>query len=642
MKNLIFIFSFLFFVSCSKDAEPVKHTLTVSISPADSGTVNPNGGTVDKGEQISITASPASEYLFDRWTGGVTGTNKTISVTMDSDKSVTANFIKKKYSLTINVNTFKGSVTEKVIKIGAATEYNSGTIVELTAEPKAGWKFKEWSGDLSGNQNPIQITLDKPKTVEVAFEEALPFYLDANGVTIKARDWVTVGTSGLLNGVTYTAVDNASLKSMADNNEDVTKVVTTLVTDLEGLFAGKLTFNQDIGSWDVSNVTNVKSIFSEANSFNQDIGSWDVGNVTNMRSMFSSASTFNQDIGSWNVAKVTDMTQMFFGATTFNKDIGSWDVGNVTSMRLMFSGRTDVFLPNVFNQDISNWNVSKVTNMSYMFFSATAFNQDISGWTVGNVINMSSMFFSATAFNQDIGSWDVSKVAAFSSMFSGASTFNQDIGSWNVSKVINMNYLFRGATAFNQDIGSWDVSNVTTMVGMFNNASSFGANFSQNLTKWCVSNINSEPSSFADGSGLSNSNKPKWGTCPVWRGNKITFTKSGGTDPTVEANQDRMTSNVWITRGNNGGQIYNIKKESVANKTNSPVGTKWAVGTLAQIESLNFKKFREAVGKPKDVVGKNLVMYLEDDDVYLSVKFSSWSEGKNGGFSYERTNKPSN
>ena len=54
---------------------------------------------------------------------------------------------------------------------------------------------------------------------------------------------------------------------------------------------------------------------------------------------------------------------------------------------------------------------------------------------------------------------------------------------------------------------------------------------------------------------------------------------------------------------------------------------------------MTFKKFRAAVGKPKDVVGKDLVMYLEDDDVYLTVKFTSWTEGKNGGFAYERSTK---
>ena len=123
----------------------------------------------------------------------------------------------------------------------------------------------------------------------------------------------------------------------------------------------------------------------------------------------------------------------------------------------------------------------------------------------------------------------------------------------------------------------------------------------------------------------------------IWNGSLITFEKSDGADPTAEANQDRLTSNVWITRGNNGGQIYNIAKENTSNKDNSPTGTAWAIGTLDQIESLSFNKFRVAVGNPKDVVGKDLVMHLIEDDIYLSVKFSSWSSGQKGGFAYSRS-----
>ena len=64
----------------------------------------------------------------------------------------------------------EGTVTEKVIKAGAATDYNSGTIVELTAEPTGDWKFIEWKGDLTGSENPTQITIDKAKNVTAVFE----------------------------------------------------------------------------------------------------------------------------------------------------------------------------------------------------------------------------------------------------------------------------------------------------------------------------------------------------------------------------------------------------------------------------------------------------------------------------------------
>ena len=96
----------------------------------------------------------------------------------------------------------------------------------------------------------------------------------------------------------------------------------------------------------------------------------------------------------------------------------------------------------------------------------------------------------------------------------------------------------------------------------------------------------------------------------IWSGSKTTFTKSDGSDPTEASNQDRLTSNVWITRGTNGGQIYNAAKESSATQATSPAGTKWSVGTIDQVSTLTFNNFRTAVGKPKDVVGKNLVMFL--------------------------------
>jgi len=48
------------------------------------------------------------------------------------------------------------------------------------------------------------------------------------------------------------------------------------------------------------------------------------------------------------------------------------------------------------------------------------------------------------------------------------------------------------------------------MIQLFLNA----AAFNQDLTGWCVTNITSEPSNFADNSALTAGNKPVWGTCP--------------------------------------------------------------------------------------------------------------------------------
>ena len=122
----------------------------------------------------------------------------------------------------------------------------------------------------------------------------------------------------------------------------------------------------------------------------------------------------------------------------------------------------------------------------------------------------------------------------------------------------------------------------------------------------------------------------------IWNGPVKFFQKKDNTNQLEKNNQDSITENVIITRGNSGGQIFNIAKENEADKYKSPIGTEWAIGSLNQIDSLVFKDFRLAV-KPQYVVGKKLVLHLIEEDIYLSVEFKSWSSGKKGGFSYERS-----
>lgn len=135
-----------------------------------------------------------------------------------------------------------------------------------------------------------------------------------------------------------------------------------------------------------------------------------------------------------------------------------------------------------------------------------------------------------------------------------------------------------------------------------------------------------------------NINDPTGPSFNIWTGPKITFVKEDDANPSSQANQDRISDRVWITRGNSGGQIYNIQQESSANKSTSPVDTEWARGTIDNIANLTFAPFRDAVN-PKNVVGQDLVLHLITDDVYIEIKFTSWSQNKRGGFAYERSSE---
>jgi uncharacterized repeat protein (TIGR02543 family) len=66
-------------------------TYTLSTS-ATNGSVSPSGGTYDAGTNVDLTASPNSGYQFDEWSGDISGAQNPITVTMDSNINVTANF----------------------------------------------------------------------------------------------------------------------------------------------------------------------------------------------------------------------------------------------------------------------------------------------------------------------------------------------------------------------------------------------------------------------------------------------------------------------------------------------------------------------------------------------------------------------
>lgn len=136
----------------------------------------------------------------------------------------------------------------------------------------------------------------------------------------------------------------------------------------------------------------------------------------------------------------------------------------------------------------------------------------------------------------------------------------------------------------------------------------------------------------------------------VWTGPTTTFTKVDFADWTLEANQDRITDNVWITRQNFRG-LFNIAIESAAGSTYvpdnpAPSDTEWAYGTTANYSSLAYQNMSGLIGENFSTVvndGQDLVVHLITDDIYIDLKFISWTSGaeNGGGFSYMRSTNQS-
>ncbi|MEC8615225.1 MAG: hypothetical protein VXY18_01810 [Bacteroidota bacterium] len=94
-------------------------------------------------------------------------------MSVNSNLTLQANFKKKTYPLTVNISG-NGSVKEEIVSTSKSTDYEVGTTIRLTPIPIADETiFLKWAGDLTGDDSPVEITVDQPKTVTATFEFAV-------------------------------------------------------------------------------------------------------------------------------------------------------------------------------------------------------------------------------------------------------------------------------------------------------------------------------------------------------------------------------------------------------------------------------------------------------------------------------------
>lgn len=177
-----------------------KFALTVSATNGGSVTKSPDAGQYDSGTVVALTATHAPGYTFTEWSGGLTGTTSSGTVTMNSAKSVMATFTIKKFTLTTSAT--DGTITRSPV----GTQYDSGTVVTLTAAPAGGFTFNGWSGDLSGTTNVGSITMTGPKSVTANFiPTTYKVTYDKNGGTTGT---VPVDNNNYTNGSSVTILAN--------------------------------------------------------------------------------------------------------------------------------------------------------------------------------------------------------------------------------------------------------------------------------------------------------------------------------------------------------------------------------------------------------------------------------------------------
>ncbi|MBI4331820.1 MAG: hypothetical protein HY673_11120 [Chloroflexi bacterium] len=146
-------------------AEFVKGEYRLSLKTSGTGFIDasPSGLHLEGGTVVTLAARPADRYRFDSWSGDASGATRTITVTMDADKAITARFVRL-YNLTTMVNpSGAGTVTP------STGIYDDGTEVTLTATPYPGWQFVEWAGNATGGSSTIIVPVNWDKAVMATF-----------------------------------------------------------------------------------------------------------------------------------------------------------------------------------------------------------------------------------------------------------------------------------------------------------------------------------------------------------------------------------------------------------------------------------------------------------------------------------------
>ncbi|MEX2566317.1 MAG: hypothetical protein WD431_10270, partial [Cyclobacteriaceae bacterium] len=149
------------FLSCDSEdpPPPPTYTLSTSASPSEDGQimVSPAASTFNEGQSVTLTPEANPNWVFSQWEEDASGSASPLTMTMNTNKSVTGVFVKRDSPLNITVEG-EGTVSEEIVTNPSARDYPHGTTVELTPVPAEGWVFESWGGDLSGNEVPERIT----------------------------------------------------------------------------------------------------------------------------------------------------------------------------------------------------------------------------------------------------------------------------------------------------------------------------------------------------------------------------------------------------------------------------------------------------------------------------------------------------
>jgi uncharacterized repeat protein (TIGR02543 family) len=201
------------------------YSLSVNANPGGGGNVNVNPAPncaqnkYTPGTVVQLSANANTGYSFSNWSGDTSGGSNPVNVTLNGNRSVTANFSIICYTLSTYINpTGSGSVGVTPGPNCNGSQYTPGTVVQLTATAGSGYTFANWSGDASGSSNPIPITMNGNRSVTASFTPVQVCYSLTTSVNPSGSGSVATNPTPNCNSTQYTSGTIVRLTASSNAN----------------------------------------------------------------------------------------------------------------------------------------------------------------------------------------------------------------------------------------------------------------------------------------------------------------------------------------------------------------------------------------------------------------------------------------
>ncbi len=186
-------------LACS--SEPTQFKLTVNKVGEGEVTIIPQNEIYEKDAEVEITATPNTGWKFLRWEGDLSGSEKSVSIKMDADKTITARFIKLTFYEDFEQNDGKWS-TKYTYELSPEDSTDKKPFVQQTTVYAGEWSAQ--FGDIDDSEVSsftMNVTLEKDSYLSFSYKvsselnyDKLFFYVD---------DYIKLVESGDVDWKTY-------------------------------------------------------------------------------------------------------------------------------------------------------------------------------------------------------------------------------------------------------------------------------------------------------------------------------------------------------------------------------------------------------------------------------------------------------